>query len=113
MYRNSRLSGQRKKRGQQPKPIGGVIENVVRSLGISRSYHGWLVVSRWPDIVGEHIAKASRAFRFEEGTLYVAVPEASWRNELSLQIEDILKKIHSYPFGRVVKELRLVQGEKG
>ena len=96
-----------------PQPVGGVIEKVVKSLGISRSYHGWLVVSKWPEIVGERVAARSRALRYSEGTLQVAVPDDTWRQELSMEREAILRKIHGYPFGRVVKELRFVQGEKG
>ena len=96
-----------------PKPIAGVIEKVVQSLGISKSYHGWLVVSNWPDIVGEQIARAARAVRFDDGTLYVAVPDAAWRQNLVMETESILRKIRSYPYGRAVRQLRFVQGEKG
>lgn len=96
-----------------PKPIAGVIEKVVKSLGISKSYHGWLVVSNWPDIVGEQIAGAARAVRFDDGTLYVAVPDAAWRQNLAMETELILRKIRSYPYGRAVRQLRFVQGEKG
>ncbi len=96
-----------------PKPIVGVIEKVVQSLGISKSYHGWLVVSNWPDIVGEQIARAARAVRFDDGTLYVAVPDAVWRQNLVMETESILRKIRSYPYGRAVRQLRFVQGEKG
>lgn len=96
-----------------PKPIGGVIEKVVKSLGISKSYHGWLVVSKWSDIVGDQIAKVAKAVRFDDGTLYVAVPDAAWRQNLAMETEVILHKIQSYPFGCAVRRLRFVQGEKG
>ncbi|MFH1373527.1 MAG: DUF721 domain-containing protein [bacterium] len=102
-----------KKSVKAPQSVGGVIEKVVKSLGISGSYHGWLIVSKWPEIVGERVAARSRALRYSEGTLYVAVPDDTWRQELSMEREAILRKIHSYPSGRVVKELRFVQGEKG
>ena len=96
-----------------PKPIAGVIEKVVKSLGISKSYHGWLVVSKWPEIVGEQIAKVAKAVRFDDGVLFVAVPDAVWRQNLAMETEAILQKIQSYPFGRAVNQLRFVQGEKG
>ena len=103
----------RKDYSKTPKPIAGVIEKVVQSLGISKSYHGWLVVSNWPDIVGEQIAKAATAVRFDDGTLYIAVPDAVWRHTLMMKTESILRKIRSYPYGRAVRQLRFVQGEKG
>lgn len=96
-----------------PKPISGVMENLVRSLGITRPYHGWLIVANWPLIAGEQVARVARAVRFEDGVLYVAVAKDSWRQELAMQTDTILRKIHSYPYGKVVTELRLVRAEKG
>lgn len=100
-------------RPKGPKPIGSIIDKVVRSLGMSRDYYGWLILSRWDEIVGEEIARHARAVKFEDGTLIVAVPDASWRQNLSMETEMILKKIHSEPHGQAVKKLRLIHGEKG
>ncbi|MFZ5980060.1 MAG: DUF721 domain-containing protein [Candidatus Zixiibacteriota bacterium] len=96
-----------------PVIISGVVESVIKSLGLTHKYNGWLTVNRWPEIVGEHIARISRAVRFEDGILYVAVPDASWRQNLAMEIDNILEKIRQYPYGRVVKQIRLVRGEKG
>ena len=96
-----------------PKPIAGVMDKLMASLGISRHYHGWQVVSNWEKIVGDRISRVSRAVRFEDGVLYVAVDRDTWRQELSMQAESILRKIREYPYGRVVTQLRFVRGEKG
>ena len=112
-YYNRPFRRTHNKAHKTPKPIAGVIEKVVQSLGISKSYHGWLVVSNWPDIVGKQIARAATAVRFDDGTLYVAVPDAAWRQNLAMETESILRKIRSYPYGRAVRQLRFVQGEKG
>jgi predicted nucleic acid-binding Zn ribbon protein len=71
------------------------------------------VVNRWPEIVGEQIARRTQAVRFEDGILYVAVPDAAWRQELAMQTENILREIHNLPYGQAVKQLRLVHGRKG
>lgn len=101
------------KRRLQPVPMGGIVERLIASMGLQRNYYGWLVVSQWGEIVGEHYARRSRAFRFDDGILHVAVEDASWRQMLALDSEKVLKIIHEYPHGHVVKELRLVRGEKG
>jgi len=93
--------------------MSGIIDRLVASMGLQRNYYGWLVVSQWADLVGEHYARRSRAFRFDDGVLYVAVEDASWRQMLALDSEKVLKIIHACPHGHVVKELRLVRGEKG
>jgi hypothetical protein len=95
-----------------PQPISGLIDKVMGNLGLSQSYRGWQVVALWPEIVGEHYAARSRAIRFSEGVLFVAVEDAAWRQELSMQVDEVMKKIHKYPFGRAVSRIRLVKGDK-
>lgn len=94
-------------------PISGVLENVVKQLGISNSYHGWLVVANWSRLVGEHIAKVAEAYRFEDGVIYVSVPNDTWRQELTMQTETILQKIKQSPYGKAVQKIRLVGNRKG
>ncbi len=101
-------------RHRQPHvPLGNILEKLVRSLGLSRAYNGWMVVNRWAEIAGPQIARRAPAIRFEDDTLFIAAADASWRQTLSLQEDDLLKKIHSYPFGAAVKRLRFVTGRKG
>ena len=97
---------------KSPAPIAGIVDGLVASLGLTRQYHGWMMVSQWPEIVGEHYARWSHAFRFEDGVLYIAVEDASRRHQMAMDTEEILKIIHAYPNGRVVRSLRLVRGEK-
>jgi len=93
--------------------LSGVIEAVIGSLGLTPKYHGWQVVTNWSDIVGQQVAKTATAIRFDNETLYVAVADDAWRQELVMQNDSILDKIHQYSYGRVVKRLRFVRGEKG
>jgi predicted nucleic acid-binding Zn ribbon protein len=97
----------------RPEPINGVVERLFGSLGYLNRYHGWQVVAHWPEIVGEHYARHCRAFKFDDGTVYVAVKEDGWRQRLSLESEMIVEKIRGYAFGRSVRKLRLVREEKG
>lgn len=97
-------------RSRQPRPISSVVGKVIRSLGMSRDYHGWIVVSKWPEIVGPAFAKQSRARRYRDGVLVVSVPDDSWRQELAMQTEEIMRKIQALPFGRSVKKIRLERG---
>jgi len=101
-----------KRMSSRPSPIGGIVDRIIGSLGLTERYHGWLMVSRWAEIVGEYYALKSHAFRFDDGTLYVAVEDPSWRQMMAIDSEKILKIIHAYPHGRAVKALHLVHGEK-
>ena len=86
---------------------------VISSLGLSNNYNGWLVVTRFEDIVGPAIASKARAVGYEDGCLFVAVQDAAWRQELAMRHDELLGKIHSRSFGRSVKQIRLVHGTKG
>jgi len=97
----------------KPAPVAGIMDRLVASLGLSRQYYGWQMVTRWSEIVGEHNARNSKAIRFDDGVLYVAVEDPAQRQEIAMLADEILKTIHRYPHGRVVKNLRLVRGEKG
>ena len=89
------------------KPISGILDKVIKSFGLSRNYNGWLVVSNWDKIVGKEIADHARAVKYEDGCLFVSVEDSAWRQQLSMSLESLLKKIHSLPYGNAVKQIRL------
>lgn len=93
-----------------PGPIEGVVDRLVKALGISRSYNGWQAVTQWDQIVGENIANVSKAIRFEDGVLYVAVEEATWRQEISMRKDEILNEIRLKSWGKAVRQIRLIRG---
>ena len=107
------LKSDNKRSKSNPRRIDGMVDRVLDSLGLAERHHGWSMVEKWPDVVGEHYARHSEAFRYAEGTLFVSVEDSSWRQTMSMDLENILKKIHSYPHGRVVKQIHLVGAKKG
>lgn len=94
----------------EPTRLGHLIEQVIRSLGLGEKYHGWRIVSRWPDIVGPEIARQARAVRFSDGILTVVVEKDAWRQELEMQLEVILRKVRSDSGGRAVRKIVLKAG---
>ena len=92
-----------------PQPISGIIGKIMSSFGISKTYYGWMVVEKWAEIVGKELAQRSKALRFEDGVIFVAVKDDTWRQEISMKSDEILSQIHSYPFGRSIKQIRLLK----
>jgi len=97
---------------RHPQPLSGVVSKLMRKFGLAQRYDGWMVVTNWNDIVGPTLAQKTRATRFDDGVLHVAVEDDSWRQELSMQLEQILQEIHKRPYGRAVKKIRLERGNK-
>ncbi len=77
-----------------PQTIGSIIEAMLSERGYLAPCKEYDVVRRWPDLVGEKLAKVSECSRVENGVLYVRVASAAWRQEISFIKYHILKTIH-------------------
>ncbi|UCD17269.1 MAG: DUF721 domain-containing protein [Candidatus Zixiibacteriota bacterium] len=88
--------------------IGSLLDKVMADLGLTSDLAGWKIVNDWPKIVGHAIARVTRPVRYEDHTLLISVPDAVWRQQLSLEVEMILGKIHTVPGGRAIKRIRFV-----
>ena len=88
--------------------LGNLIDSLLSKMGLSHKLGGWRVAAYWDEIVGEQIAAASHALKFDNETLLVSVPDAVWRQQLSLEVDTLLEKIHSYPGGKAVRKIHFV-----
>jgi len=91
-----------------PVRVGSLLDGILSRYGLSYALGGWKIVVDWPEIVGERIAAKARAVRYEDDTLLVSVPDAAWRQELLMDTDRILQKIHEIPGGKAVKKIRFV-----
>ncbi len=96
--------------GNTPARLDGVLHKLMSSMGLARRWYGWQVVVTWPEIVGPQLAEVSRALRFAEGVLTVVVEKDVWRQELEMQMDDILARVHEHPGGKVVDRIVLKAG---
>ena len=71
------------------------------------------VVVRWPELVGPQVARAAVAESVTaDGTLFVRVASAAWRQELSLMAPDIMARLNAgRRAGRIEKIFWLVGAE--
>ncbi len=99
-----RTAGNRKGRG--PQPISSALEEMAGHLGISKPLRQYSVLTSWEEIVGEQIARVTRAERIEDGVLLVRVSTAPWRAELTLRRREILEKVNAIAGRGVVREIR-------
>ncbi|MCX6826635.1 MAG: DUF721 domain-containing protein [candidate division Zixibacteria bacterium] len=93
---------------QSSTKLSNLLDKILANSGISYNLGGWRVVVNWPEIVGNKIGQASKAIRFENETLLISVPDSIWRQQLSLETDAILEKIHSTPGGKAVKKIHFV-----
>lgn len=88
-----------------PENISQIVWNVLRSRGYEKAVREQMVVQSWGEIVGERIASEARAVAVENGAVFVHVPSAAWRNELTFLKADLLKKIHDFIGKPVVQDI--------
>jgi hypothetical protein len=65
----------------------------------------------WGQAVGVRIARHSQPKRFKDGTLWIAVDNAAWMQQLSLLSEDIRGKVNQGLESPLVEKLRFQIGE--
>ncbi|HEV8537376.1 MAG TPA: DUF721 domain-containing protein [Bacteroidota bacterium] len=82
-------------RRSSPKPFGNALLSVLDGLGIKGKLTRYEVLERWPEIVGEQIARVTKADHVEGDKLFVKVSRSTWRNELVFLKKDLIKKINA------------------
>ena len=92
----------------QPKSIQKVIDNLLKNLGIETRIKESMAVVIWPDIVGQRVAEISKAERVIDGILFVKVESSTWRTELLLHKEKILKKLNQKLGKPIIAEIRFI-----
>jgi predicted nucleic acid-binding Zn ribbon protein len=84
------------------------LQQIIRQVGLEGPLKDQRVIEMWPEVVGETIAAVSTADRVENGVLYVRVPAAVWRTELSLEREKILRALWERTGCRHICEIRFI-----
>ena len=67
-----------------------------------------MAIVLWPEIVGERISLESKAQKVIDGVLFVKVESSTWRTELLLHKEKIIKKINKRIGKPVIAEIRFI-----
>ena len=78
----------------KPSPLGDLIRVQLAGLGIARRIKEAGIAPEWPNLVGPEIAAHTEVSKLHAGTLFVAVEDPAWRQELIFQKEMIRQKIN-------------------
>jgi len=81
-----------------PRPfarIGEVLPTVLRDLGLQTRFSERRVVEQWAGVVGDELARRTRALRCDKGTLVVHVDHGAWMQELHFIEKQLLAKMQA------------------
>jgi len=82
------------RRGTGPIRVGDVLGGVLEQHGLGDQVKHMAVLGLWPEIVGEHIAAATKARGVSEATLIVEVRSSGWLMELNMMKGDLLRRVN-------------------
>lgn len=91
-------------------PIGKILTDVLRDLGLSKKLSEQRAVVEWNDIVGRKVAEHARALRVDNGRLFVEVDSSVWSQELTLMKRNILRQINDRIGRKAIDNIHFVLG---
>jgi predicted nucleic acid-binding Zn ribbon protein len=96
-----------KSRQSSAKSLASALDDVLDAFSLAK-VRDYDAVVKWPDIVGEQIARVTEAVKIDKGVLVVRVTNGPWRNELTLMKGAILEKIKTSTGRSSVRDIRFV-----
>ena len=95
----------------QPRPIKGIVKEVLEELGQDKDTKESQVLDVWPEVVGKRATKHTRPVVLKDEKLTVNVDTSGWLYELSPKKIVILEKLKKRVGPHLVKEISFRVGE--
>ena len=90
----------------KPVRVDAVVDQILEKHGIGDQVRRMEVLDAWPDLVGEGVARVTRAKGVDGATLLVEVRTSSWLMELNMMKGVFLEKVNEHltdaPIDRIV-----------
>lgn len=95
---------------KRAQPIGKILADLIRDLGLSKKLNEQKAVVEWEAVVGRDIAEHSRAIKVDGGRLVVEVDSPVWSQELTLMKRDIMRRLNDRAGNRAIDNIHFVLG---
>jgi predicted nucleic acid-binding Zn ribbon protein len=100
----------RKNHQTGPIRLGQILDETLSACGLDEQIAERALLSAWPQIAGQRLAKHVRAVDLRKGVLFLATEHSSWRQEVSLLLPRIRGECNRRYGEGTVAEIRWVQG---
>lgn len=88
--------------------IGELLPGLLERYGLSERLAGWRAVEAWPEVVGEPVARKSRAVSYKDGVLLVEVEGSAWLQELGFLKSKLIAQMNQRLGGHPVRGVHFV-----
>ena len=89
--------------------IGAALPKTLTSLGITRRTREAQALWLWPQVVGEHLARETKALKLTGGTLLVTASSPALAHQLHLKRSLLIDRLNERIGARAVREIRFRQ----
>ncbi len=93
------------------KQLGPVIESILRRNNLWSGYQRYLIIEKWPDLVGLELSEVTKAVKITNGLLQVLVKDSVWSYHLSLLKPQLIKKLNDHVGCKVVNDIVFYIGD--
>ena len=93
--------------------LGGVLDRLLARLGLDEELRGWQAVEQWPQVVGDRVARHTRAVGIQRGVLRVEVDGSAWMHELQYLRTELIRTVNRALGSDRVREIAFVIPRKG
>lgn len=93
------------------KQVGPLIKNLLHRYHLWQGYQQFLLLEKWPDLVGSSLAEVTRAESISKGVMRVMVKDSTWAHHLSLLKPQLVNKLNDYAESKIIKDLFFMVGD--
>ncbi|MBX6350987.1 MAG: DUF721 domain-containing protein [Clostridia bacterium] len=93
-----------------PERLGSAIERMLQGLGLAEAAERHRAIALWPLVVGEAMARHTRAVAVRGRTLEVLAQDPSWATELAFMKAELLGRLRELQPGSAIEDIRVRQG---
>ena len=87
-------------------PIKEVILKALREQGLETPLLQKRLIDAWPDVMGETVASYTTSLNIRNQTLFVHLTNPALRMELSMQRQDIVRRLNDHVGNQVIADIR-------
>jgi len=88
-----------------------IVESLLQQKNLWKQYQKYLVIEKWPELMGERIASVTQAEKISKGILFVKVKDSVWAYHLTLLKKQISEKINNFIGGNLIKDIYFFVGD--
>jgi predicted nucleic acid-binding Zn ribbon protein len=100
-----------RRRKSAPQAVQSILAKALHKYGLDDDIARYQFILKWPQIVGEDIAKRTKPECIKNRTLVIRVSDSAWAQELSFQKNVILHRLKKYlAEGQVIEDVMFYVG---